>query len=296
MPHGLSGTGTDATVTKDNATMIKKYFIENVKVLLRDKSNVTAQFWINQTDFRTMHSHEDYWEFSVVMSGTIHNHLNGKTFVCPPGTMFYSTTKDVHSLASDDNNIRYVNFTVALPTVLQLLAPLSAQTVDKLYDNNRIYTLPSEIFSTIDRTLHTLNLIPLEQYEKSNDIIVSRVMDFLQFIIIKLQSEDNPNEPLWIQTLNEMKHSENFFTCTVTDLCRELNYSRMQLSRMFKQHFGTTPHDYLLANRLLYAQNLLDNTDLSTIAIANAIGYSNLAQFNIVFKNKFGVTPGQYRK
>ena len=257
---------------------------------------MTAQFWINQTDFRTMHSHEDYWEFSVVMSGTIHNHLNGKTFVCPPGTMFYSTTKDVHSLASDDNNIRYVNFTVALPTVLQLLAPLSAQTVDKLYDNNRIYTLPSEIFSTIDRTLHTLNLIPLEQYEKSNDIIVSLVMDFLQFIIIKLQSEDNPNEPLWIQTLNEMKHSENFFTCTVTDLCRKLNYSRMQLSRMFKQHFGTTPHDYLLANRLLYAQNLLDNTDLSTIAIANAIGYSNLAQFNIVFKNKFGVTPGQYRK
>lgn len=98
--------------------MIKKYFIENVKVLLRDKSNVTAQFWINQADFRAMHSHEDYWEFSVVMSGTIHNHLNGETFVCPPGTMFYCTTKDVHSLASDDNNIRYVNFTVAQPTVL----------------------------------------------------------------------------------------------------------------------------------------------------------------------------------
>ena len=70
----------------------------------------------------------------------------------------------------------------------------------------------------------------------------------------------------------------------------------MQLSRMFKQHFGTTPHNYLLSNRLLYAQNLLDNTDLRTIAIANAIGYSNLAQFNIVFKNKFGVTQGQYRK
>ena len=238
--------------------MIKKYFIENVKVLLRDKSNVTAQFWINQADFRAMHSHEDYWEFSVVMSGTIHNHLNGETFVCPPGTMFYCTTKDVHSLACDDNNIRYVNFTVALPTVLQLLAPLSAQTVDKLYDNNQIYTLPSEIFSAIDRTLHTLNLIPLEQYEKSNDIIVSLVMDFLQFIIIKLQSEDTPNEPLWIQTLNEMKHSEDFFTCTVTDLCRKLNYSRMQLSRMFKQHFGTTPHDYLLANRLLYAQQILE--------------------------------------
>lgn len=283
-------------MTEDNATMIKKYFIENVKILLRDKSNVTAQFWINQTDFRAMHSHEDYWEFSVVMSGTIRNLLNGETFVCPPGTMFYCTTKDVHSLSSDDNNIRYVNFTVALPTVLQLLAPLSSQTVGKLYDNNQMYTLPSGIFSAIDRTLHTLNLIPPEQYEKSNDIIVSQVMNLLQFIIIRLQSEDNPNEPLWIQTLNEMKRSEDFFTCTVTDLCHKLNYSRMQLSRLFKQHFDTTPHDYLLANRLLYAQNLLANTDLNTTEIAYTIGYSNLSQFNTVFKNKFGVTPGQYRK
>lgn len=202
----------------------------------------------------------------------------------------------MHSLSSDDNNIRYVNFTVALPTVLQLLAPLSSQTVDKLYDNNQMYTLPSGIFSAIDRTLHTLNLIPPEQYEKSNDIIVSQVMNLLQFIIIRLQSEDNPNEPLWIQTLNEMKRSEDFFTCTVTDLCHKLNYSRMQLSRLFKQHFDTTPHDYLLANRLLYAQNLLANTDLNTTEIAYAVGYSNLSQFNTVFKNKFGVTPGQYRK
>lgn len=276
--------------------MIKKYFIENVRVLLRDKNNVTAQFWINTTDFRAMHSHEDYWEFSVVTDGTIYNHLNGKTFVCTPGTLFYCTTKDVHNLTSEDKNVRYVNFTVALPTMLQLLAPLSARTIDKLYRNDRVYALPTGMFSAIDSTLHTANLIPPEQYEKSNDIIVSQIMDFLQFIVIRLQSEDNPNEPAWIQTLNEMKHGEDFFTYTVDDLCRKLNYSRMQLSRLFKQHFGTTPHDYLLANRLLYAQNLLTNTDLNTIEIAHAVGYSNLAQFNIVFKNKFGVTPGQYRK
>lgn len=276
--------------------MIKKYFKENVNALLLDKSNVTTQFLINKTDFRAMHSHEDYWEFSVVTNGTIYNHLNGKTFACTPGMMFYCTTKDVHNLTSDNKDIRYVNYTVALPTILQLLAPLSAKTINKLYTDNHIYTLPSGIYSTIDSTLHTLNLIPPEQYEKTNDIIVSQVMEFLQFIVIRLQSDDSPNEPAWIQNLNEMKRNEDFFIYTVEDLCRKLHYSRMQLGRLFNQHFGTTPHDYLLANRLLYAQNLLDNTDLSTIEIANAVGYSNLAQFNIVFKNKFGVTPGQYRK
>ncbi len=152
------------------------------------------------------------------------------------------------------------------------------------------------MFSSMETALHNLNIIPLDQYEKTNDIIISQIMDFLQFIVLGLQSEESSNQPLWMQTLNEMKLSEEFFTYTVDDLCQKLNYSRMQLSRLFKAHFGTTPHDYLLSNRLLYAQNLLINTDLNTIEIANAVGYSNLAQFNIVFKNKFGVTPGQYRK
>lgn len=276
--------------------MEKKFFIENINVYQGKFENVKVYFWINTSDFPLMHSHEDYWEFTVVQSGTIENHVNGTTQICTPGTLFYCTTKDVHNLISNEKSIRYVNFTIAESAMEQLLAPFSAKTIDSLHRNQRIYSLPTEMFSSMETVLHNLNIIPLDQYEKTNDIIISQIMDFLQFIVLGLQSEESSNQPLWMQTLNEMKLSEEFFTYTVDDLCQKLNYSRMQLSRLFKAHFGTTPHDYLLSNRLLYAQNLLINTDLNTIEIANAVGYSNLAQFNIVFKNKFGVTPGQYRK
>ena len=276
--------------------MEKKFFIENINIYQGKFENVKVYFWINTSDFPFMHSHEDYWEFTVVQSGTIENHVNGTTQICTPGTLFYCTTKDVHNLISNEKSIRYVNFTIAESAMEQLLAPFSAKTIDRLYRNQRVYSLPTEMFSSMETALHNLNIIPLDQYEKTNDIIISQIMDFLQFIVLGLQSEESSNQPLWMQTLNEMKLSEEFFTYTVDDLCQKLNYSRMQLSRLFKAHFGTTPHDYLLSNRLLYAQNLLINTDLNTIEIANAVGYSNLAQFNIVFKNKFGVTPGQYRK
>lgn len=276
--------------------MEKKFFIENINIYQGKFENVKVYFWINTSDFPLMHSHEDYWEFTVVQSGTIENHVNGTTQICTPGTLFYCTTKDVHNLISNEKSIRYVNFTIAESAMEQLLAPFSAKTIDRLYRNQRVYSLPTEMFSSMETALHNLNIIPLDQYEKTNDIIISQIMDFLQFIVLGLQSEESSKQPLWMQTLNEMKLSEEFFTYTVDDLCQKLNYSRMQLSRLFKAHFGTTPHDYLLSNRLLYAQNLLINTDLNTIEIANAVGYSNLAQFNIVFKNKFGVTPGQYRK
>ena len=276
--------------------MKKKFSIENINIYQGKFENVKVYFWINTSDFPLMHSHEDYWEFTVVQSGTIENHVNGTTQICTPGTLFYCTTKDVHNLISNEKSIRYVNFTIAESAMEQLLAPFSAKTIDRLYRNQRVYSLPTEMFSSMETALHNLNIIPLDQYEKTNDIIISQIMDFLQFIVLGLQSEESSNQPLWMQTLNEMKLSEEFFTYTVDDLCQKLNYSRMQLSRLFKAHFGTTPHDYLLSNRLLYAQNLLINTDLNTIEIANAVGYSNLAQFNIVFKNKFGLTPGQYRK
>lgn len=276
--------------------MKKKFSIENINIYQGKFENVKVYFWINTSDFPLMHSHEDYWEFTVVQSGTIENHVNGTTQICTQGTLFYCTTKDVHNLISNEKSIRYVNFTIAESAMEQLLAPFSAKTIDRLYRNQRVYSLPTEMFSSMETALHNLNIIPLDQYEKTNDIIISQIMDFLQFIVLGLQSEESSNQPLWMQTLNEMKLSEEFFTYTVDDLCQKLNYSRMQLSRLFKAHFGTTPHDYLLSNRLLYAQNLLINTDLNTIEIANAVGYSNLAQFNIVFKNKFGVTPGQYRK
>ena len=276
--------------------MVKKYFIENVNAVQREYGKVKAQLWINTGDFPVMHSHEDYWEFTVVTNGTLENNVNGKKQICTPGTLFYCTTKDIHNLTSNEKSLRYVNFTVTEEAMKQLLVPFSQTTIDKLYTNDRVYNLPNGIYSSMESMVHNINLVPPDCLDKSNDMLMAQIVDFLQFVVIRLQIEENTNEPLWIKTLNEMKLSEVFFTYTVNDLCQKLNYSRMQLSRLFKQYFGTTPHDYLLSNRLLYAQNLLINTDMNTLEIANAVGYSNLAQFNIVFKKKFGVTPGQYKK
>jgi AraC-like DNA-binding protein len=35
---------------------------------------------------------------------------------------------------------------------------------------------------------------------------------------------------------------------------------------------------------------------MKIIDIATQVGYKNLSQFNVLFKEKFGMTPNEYRK
>ncbi len=277
--------------------MIKKYFVENLSPMQQQHSDIHTQFYLNTRDYPISHSHEDYWEFSVVLDGTIENHVNNETRVLTSGTLFYCTTNDTHCITAHNKYpVRYVNFTIDECTLTQLISVFSPKVQQKLQKNKRSFALPSEMLYAIDKLLHKLNLLQQKQYATANDLILGQIMAFIRYIVEQLYIETVKDEPNWLQELNRLKQQENFITFTVNDLCQELNYSRVQLNRLFKSKFGVTPHEYLLSNKLLYAHNLLASTDMNTMDIANAIGYSNLAQFNVVFKERFGVTPGQCRK
>ncbi len=66
--------------------------------------------------------------------------------------------------------------------------------------------------------------------------------------------------------------------------------------RMFKQAYFITPHQYLIELRLTRARQLLENTPLPIGDICRAIGFESIYSFSILFKNRFGLAPTQFRK
>ena len=48
--------------------------------------------------------------------------------------------------------------------------------------------------------------------------------------------------------------------------------------------------------RMEKAAELLENTNLKVIEIANSVGYENQGKFGTVFKKMYGVTPLEYRR
>lgn len=64
----------------------------------------------------------------------------------------------------------------------------------------------------------------------------------------------------------------------------------------FTAAFGTTPHQYLIDQRIARAQQLLSATAASITEIAAAVGFSTPSHFATTFKQRVGMSPSTYRR
>ena len=83
---------------------------------------------------------------------------------------------------------------------------------------------------------------------------------------------------------------------TVEDLARQANMSSRNLARHFKSVTGTTPLQWLSTQRIRRAQELLENTDNSIDAIAQAAGMGTATTLRRHFHRTVGVPPDAYRR
>ena len=83
---------------------------------------------------------------------------------------------------------------------------------------------------------------------------------------------------------------------TLEELGKQAGYSRLHFLRLFKKDTGSTPHDFLTVLRLNHAKQLLIHTDQTLSEIGGACGFGSDAHFKTLFRNKTGLTPGNYRR
>ncbi|WP_176835477.1 MULTISPECIES: helix-turn-helix domain-containing protein [unclassified Paenibacillus] len=67
------------------------------------------------------------------------------------------------------------------------------------------------------------------------------------------------------------------------------------LSRAFKEKLGENFSDYLIRSRMTKAKEWLAHTRMPIAEIAERLNYSNVQNFNRIFKQHTGMTPGAYR-
>ena len=91
-------------------------------------------------------------------------------------------------------------------------------------------------------------------------------------------------------------HSNYHEMIQLQDLADSVSLSKEQFTRFFKQSFRTSPMAYLNHYRLIRSAELLRETDLTMVAIAQAVGFCNSNHFSVCFKKMFCETPTQYRK
>jgi LacI family transcriptional regulator len=82
---------------------------------------------------------------------------------------------------------------------------------------------------------------------------------------------------------------------TVEDVLADIPLSRSVFERRFVQLFGRTPKAEILRARLDRVKQLLTGTEIPLKEIAVKVGFSHPEYMNVIFKQRTGLTPGQYR-
>lgn len=83
---------------------------------------------------------------------------------------------------------------------------------------------------------------------------------------------------------------------SLDDLAAQVGVQPTQLWRLFKAHFGISPHQYILTRRLALAQQLLRQPDANLADIAARTGFSSQSHLTSTFRKHLGLTPGHYRR
>ncbi|GIG63984.1 AraC family transcriptional regulator [Phytomonospora endophytica] len=83
---------------------------------------------------------------------------------------------------------------------------------------------------------------------------------------------------------------------TVDDLAKRANLSPRTFFRRLHAAAGTTPLQWLLHQRLAYAQSLLESTNLPVDAVARMCGVGTAANLRRHFSLHIGVSPAEYRR
>lgn len=134
----------------------------------------------------------------------------------------------------------------------------------------------------------------------SDDFLILK----LQEIILLLLKTDNSPQVVAIMrslfstrtfTFKEIIDAHIFSNYPLETLAGLTNNSLSSFKREFKKIYNSTPSHYIINKRTEKVAELLKISDETISNIGYDCGFNSPAHLSRVFKNKYGVTPSQYR-
>lgn len=239
-----------------------------------------------------MHSHTDFYEFCLIVSGS-YIHTYGKTqTVCERGTLIFCRRGEAHSLVANAPNSYHYALIIKEDFFREFC--------------NRGNSNAAKILSVpfVEKKIQGFQLVYLSQLASSVSYTVSQelipVMEHLFSTLIFTCSESLPNtlaKSSRIYAVDIFQRMNNFQTLDmdVTQIYKEYPLSKSELTKDFKKLTGYTLVEYRNIKRMEYAAQLLTETDYSVTDIVGILNLSSAGYLSKQFRKQYGMTPKQYQ-
>lgn len=175
------------------------------------------------------------------------------------------------------------NFSFKLPHVAH----------DKIFFE--LKTSAANIFNKIYKSL-----ISCTEYNASGTRIGQLLLDteFLKILLMIGEMTELQNQsqaiPASLQKMIVYIKKNLTSSLSLSDICAACKLSPSYASRLFKKHLNKTVSEYVNDEKLYFACELIQSTNLSLSEIADYLGYSDVFYFSKLFKKKFGKAPSKY--
>ena len=83
---------------------------------------------------------------------------------------------------------------------------------------------------------------------------------------------------------------------SISTLSRRACLSATTFKEGFRRLYGLPVHTWLQQRRMERAAELLRDSSLSVLGVAQSVGYSSASQFSAAFRRQYGMSPTVYRK
>lgn len=278
--------------------------LDGIRETVAHPENLNMCLYINdQPEDYPMHWHTDL-EIIMPIENIYTVVVNQRKYELNPGDIILIPSGEIHELYAPKSGRRIIM--LCDNSVLN-----SLRGIDSL--QNGFYPcilIRSEKENPIYSILSSLIRQIMEEYKKQEplyEVLINSL--FMNFLVTVCRNCINYTNPaLGEQKQKQHRYIEKFLTVckyindhctediTVNELATLAGYSRYHFARLFYDFSGISYFDYIMKRRIMYAENLLCNPNLSVVDIAMKSGFNSLATFNRNFKSVKKCTPSEYRR
>lgn len=258
------------------------------------------------------HSH-DYIQLWYVKKGQCIHNFNGRIYTLHGGDVFVLPPGVFHSVCIEDEDsiLMGLDFTEAFINE-DMVGGGSSDLFDYAYIDPFIVKLEEvkplfPLAGPVSRTVALLLEEMMAEYESKAShyqlLIKANLLKILALISREYSQGIDQKKKALVDRYKaavyrvldyvDAHYSEKIY---LEEMCRMTMLSPSYFSDVFKHVTGRTFTEYVSQVRVEKAKGMLKKDDKSISGVAYAVGFSDTAHFDKVFKREVGISPLQYRK
>ncbi|KXX70542.1 helix-turn-helix domain-containing protein [Flammeovirga sp. SJP92] len=216
--------------------------------------------------------------------------------------VIYNSKKSVPTKVLKDQELKGVTFRITRQFIKKLCND-RWDLISNFIENPKDWMIHESLDLEMERLLKDIIVIQ-KGIEGKYGLTLSRSVELMTYLLIQLfknranqKSIQLSDEKLVeIFKIKDLLIENLMEPPPITELSEKFGINIGVLRTNFKEVFGTSPHQFVINERLIEARRLVKFTELNMTEISDQIGYTDSSHFAKHYRRKFGISPLSDRK